>query len=263
MDSFIAEPDVAYSADAATPVIRMLDVSYHHVRDGGAVPVLDHLTLEIRRDEILGIFGPNGCGKSSLLNVMTGLLRADAGAIELNSLPDIRMSYLAQDYAQTLLPWLRVKQNLLLPLRYRGLAREDAQAALAALLAFFDYPLDLEKDPYRLSGGQQQILALLRCLIQEPDVVLLDEPFSAINFHRMFSLRQKLGVWAKQRKISMVIVSHNLDDLAIACDRVVGVVGPPLSILTEVRISLPHPRRQRDLASREIIDAKARIYGSA
>ena len=173
------------------------------------------------------------------------------------------MSYLPQDYRQTLLPWFRVKKNLLLPLRYRGISRQEAAARLEALLAFFSYPVDLCTYPYRLSGGQQQLLALLRCLIQEPHVMLLDEPFSAINFYRMFALRQKLALWARERHVALLIVSHNLDDLMLVCDRVLAVVGPPLRVVTEVCIAVPHPRRECDLAAPDIAYAKTRVYGSA
>jgi NitT/TauT family transport system ATP-binding protein len=204
MDWSIAEP----------AVVRVAGVNYRYLREGMSVPVLDHLSFEVRHGEILGVFGPNGCGKSSLLNVVAGLRTP----------------------------------------------RRDAEVAVKELLAFFGDPLDLRRYPYRLSGGQQQLLALLRCLIQEPHVALFDEPFSAISFHRMFWLRQRLALWAKQRKISIILVSHNFDDLLVTCDRVLGVMGPPLTIVAEAAIPLAHPRALRDLASPEITAVKARVY---
>ena len=251
MDWFIAEP----------AVVRVVGVNYRYLRGGMSIPVLDHLSFDVRHGEILGVFGPNGCGKSSLLNVVAGLTKPQEGTVEVDA-PDARVSYLAQDYMQTLLPWFQVRRNRTLPLVYRGLARRDAEVAVKELLAFFDDPLDLRRYPYRLSGGQQQLLALLRCLIQEPHVALFDEPFSAINFQRMFWLRQRLALWAKQRKISIILVSHNFDDLLVTCDRVLGVTGPPLTIVAEAAIPLAHPRALRDLASSEIAAVKAQLYGT-
>lgn len=243
------------------PVLRLVDVTYS-VGKAGGLRVLDHLSLELRQGEILGVFGPNGCGKSSLLNVISGYARADSGGIELGVDAEIRMSYLAQDYAETLLPWFRARTNLLLPVRFRGGSRQEAEAALAEVVSVFDDPIDLRKFPYSLSGGQQQILALLRCLIQQPQLILLDEPFSAINLHRMFTLRQRLALWSKQRKIAMMIVSHNLDDLMVVCDHVLAVAGPPLTVLADVEAPFSHPRSREDLCSAEMIEAKTIIYSS-
>jgi len=249
------------SRDVGPAVLRVADVTYS-VGKAGGLRVLDRLSLEVKQGEILGVFGPNGCGKSSLLNVISGYARPDSGGVELLAGTETRLSYLAQDYAETLLPWFRARTNLLLPVRYRGGSRQEAEAALAEVVSFFYDPVDLRKFPYSLSGGQQQILALLRCLIQQPQLILLDEPFSAINLHRMFALRQRLALWAKQRKIAMMIVSHNLDDLMVVCDHVLAVAGPPLAILADVETPFAHPRSREDLCSSEMIQAKTAIYSS-
>lgn len=239
------------------PCVRLDKISLRY--NEKSETILKNFSLEVERGEILGVFGTNGCGKSSLLNVLAGFVTPQAGFVHISGNP-AKVSYLPQSYDETLLPWFTARKNLTSALEFSGATKEEREANIKELVGFFGDLVDLSKRPYELSGGQRQILAMLRCFVQKPDLILMDEPFSAINFHKMFALRQKIAGWAKKMGHTMIIVSHNLDDLAIVCDRIVAVAGPPLEVVTETTIELNHPRRELDLAGAEIIKAKANIY---
>lgn len=242
--------------------VRLENVQLAYATNGRGPRVLDGFSLEVMDNEVVGVYGPNGSGKSSLLNVLAGVQRPDDGAVSFSCVSRPATAYLAQDFAATLLPWFRARTNLLLPMRYAGVSRANAERMVDELVEHFAPDLEVGKYPHELSGGQQQMLAIIRCFSRKPRLALLDEPWSAVNFQYMFSMRQKLAQWAKAHRIASVIVSHNLDDLMITCDRVVTVVGPPLRVVCEERVTLPHPRKEFDLVGAELMGAKARIYAS-
>jgi NitT/TauT family transport system ATP-binding protein len=248
--------------DAPTAFLRIENVTFAYPKNGRSERVLSDFSFDVRRGEIVGVFGPNGSGKSSLLHIAGGLVAPQSGRVAFDGGKRPSVSYMVQDYAALLLPWFTGARNLSLALTFNGVPRAEARAEVRAAVDYFCPSLEVDKRPGELSGGHQQILALVRCFVRKPALALLDEPFAAVNFHRMFSLRQKVAEWAKRHGITTVVVSHNLDDLMIICDRIVTVVGPPLRVVSEVHVSLPHPRREADLASDRIVAAKAIIYPS-
>lgn len=144
----------------------------------GGQPVYAGFDLDVRRGDILSIFGPNGCGKSTLINMAAGLLDADAGTIlyDGREVRDVRIGYVFQNYREALFPWRRAADNIRYPMQRMGLPRAETEARLEALTSQFRVRFDLNRYPYELSGGQQQLVSIMRALAVEPEVLFLDEP---------------------------------------------------------------------------------------
>ena len=146
-------------------------------------PLYENFDLDIPKGKIVSIFGPNGCGKSTLINMIAGLTPIDAGEILFDgkSLKDTRIGYVFQNYREALFPWWRTIDNIAYPLKLMGKSKADVDRRLAELVASFDVKFDLNRYPYELSGGQQQTASIMRALAPEPEVLFLDEPFSALD----------------------------------------------------------------------------------
>lgn len=187
----------------------------------GAAPV----TLRIDRGERVALLGRNGIGKSTLLRAIAGLARPAVGSL----LRPPSVGYMPQDYRASLLPWLTARDNVALPLRSLGLTPRERDERLDEAIAAVALPDSLlGQRPQRLSGGEQQLVALARSLAWQSPVVLLDEPLSALDVSTRASLRRRLAVTLEARGLACVLVSHDLDDvLALATRWVVlgGVAG--------------------------------------
>jgi len=155
--------------------VRGLDKAF------GGLPVYAGFDLDLPRGKMTTIFGPNGCGKSTLINMMSGLIPFDAGRVEIGGrdFRSARIGYVFQNYRDSLFPWMRALETS--SIRYAFAAsRASSSARVDKLLAAFEITLDLKRHTYELSGGQQQLVAILRALVADPEVLFLDEPFSAL-----------------------------------------------------------------------------------
>src|SRR5229473_8600385 len=160
-------------------------------RFGDAV-VYDEFDLDLPRGELISVFGPNGCGKSTLINIIAGLILPDAGEILFDgqTIDEITFGYVFQNYREALFPWLRAIDNIAYPLKLKGLARRERQDRIERLVAKLGIKIDLGKYPYQMSGGQQQLVSILRAVVVEPEILFLDEPFSALNYEMTLFMRE-------------------------------------------------------------------------
>jgi ABC-type nitrate/sulfonate/bicarbonate transport system ATPase subunit len=205
---------------------------------------VDNLDLEVAAGELLAIVGPSGCGKSSLLLAINGLLRPAAGRISIGGQPVQRAGQASamvfQEFA--LLPWRTALDNVQLGLELRGLSRAERHAAAHRSLCLVGLADFSDQYPHQLSGGMRQRVALARALATGRDVLLLDEPFGALDAQtRLLMLRHVLHIWERERK-TIVLVTHDLDEAIYLADRVVVLSARPAHILDLVRIELPRPR---------------------
>ncbi len=215
----------------------------------GGQPVYDGFDLSVRRGEILSVFGPNGCGKSTLINMAAGLLDRDGGDIlyDGREARETRLGYVFQNYREALFPWRRAAANIAYPLRLAGLSRAEAEARVAAIAAQFRVRFDLRRYPYELSGGQQQLVSIMRALVTEPEVLFLDEPFSALDYETTLSLRELLQEVLKARAVTTVLVSHDLEESLLLADRLLLLTRRPTTIAADLAIPLPWPRTAETL----------------
>ncbi len=231
--------------------IRVDDVELSFpVRDGSRLPVLDGMTIEVPRGGIVALIGPNGCGKSTLLRVIAGLLTPDRGAVMLDDAvvagPDPRIGLVFQE--PRLLPWRSAARNITYPMELAGWPpdrRAHRLRELADLVALD--PSVTGNVPSELSGGTRQRVALARALALEPEVLLLDEPFSALDAlsRERFDL-ELLRLWDRAAT-TIVLVTHSIAEAILVADRIVVMSPRPGRVVADLPVELPRPRSIDDM----------------
>lgn len=206
--------------------------------------IYDDFSIDLPMGKFVSVFGPNGCGKSTLINMISGLMPMDAGEVlyDGQTIRDTRISYVFQNYREALFPWMRAIDNIHYPLKVLGVDRDERRRRVEKLLAEFDVPFDLNAYPYTLSGGQQQTVSILRALVTDPEVLFLDEPFSALDYEMTLFMRERLQVIFMKRKTTMLLVSHDLEEAIQLADQVVLLTRRPTKVAEIVSIDLPWPR---------------------
>jgi NitT/TauT family transport system ATP-binding protein len=228
-------PEAASAATAPAPAVRIDGVS--QVFQRGAPPVLQGVDLTVAPGEFVCLLGASGCGKSTLLNIMAGLLTPTAGTVEVSA---ARPALMFQEAA--LLPWLTAAANVELALRARGVGRAERQTEAERLLELVNLGGQGRKRVHELSGGMRQRVALARALAQDSPVLLMDEPFAALDAITRDVLHQELTrVWAEQ-KLTVVFVTHNVREAARLGQRVVLMGSRPGRVVREWRVDIPQPR---------------------
>jgi NitT/TauT family transport system ATP-binding protein len=219
-------------------------------RDGGRLAVLDDIDLAIDGGGIVALIGPNGSGKSTLLRVIAGLLAPDRGTVTIDgeriTAPDPRIGLVFQE--PRLLPWRSAAENITYPLELAGWPVARSSERLDELTELVDLDPSVRANrPAELSGGQRQRVALARALALEPRVLLLDEPFSALDAlsRERFDL-ELLRLWERARS-TIVLVTHNIAEAILVADRVVVLSPRPGRIVADMPVELPRPRSIVDL----------------
>jgi NitT/TauT family transport system ATP-binding protein len=243
--------------------LRLRDLGFAFpTRSGGSLPVLDRVNLVIPGGGVLALIGPNGCGKSTLLRVIAGLLAPVRGEALLDGTriagPDPRIGLVFQE--PRLLPWRSAADNITYPLELAGwpLARRRERLATLSELVDLDPAVTVSR-PAELSGGTRQRVALARALALEPEVLLLDEPFSALDAltRERFDL-ELLRLW-ERAATTIVIVTHSIPEAILIADRVVVLSARPARIVADVRVDLPRPRTLVDLDGAAVSTAARQI----
>jgi len=238
-------------------MIELVDIRKSYSSRKGRVDAIGGINLRIEAGEFVSIVGPSGCGKSTLLNMVAGFSPPSSGEVRVRNevvrnIPK-NLGYIFQ--RDTVLPWLSVSDNIALSQRYRGAQQAATKERVRELLRVGKLESFANSFPYQLSGGMRRRLALLMSLSCDPEILLLDEPFGALDTHTRTNLHQELiNIWRTQRQ-TMVLVTHDLDEAVTLSDRVIVLSGPPSRILLDERIKIEHPRdvyrvRQTDAFSR-------------
>src|SRR5262249_4091548 len=221
--------------------------------------IYDRFDLDLPQGEFISIFGPNGCGKSTLINMISGLMRVDAGQVLFDgqTIQETRLSYVFQNYRDALFPWLRAIDNIRYPLKLTGLSRRECEMRVERLLADFDVKIDLHAYPYMLSGGQQQTVSILRALVTDPEVLFLDEPFSALDYEMTLFMRVQLQRIFMKTKTTTLLVSHDLEEAVQLANRVLLLTRRPTRVADFVGIDLPWPRHTESVTSARFVELKS------
>ena len=241
------------SAAAAHVTIRGLS---KHFTDA---VVYDGFDLDIPRGKLVSVFGPNGCGKSTLINMIAGLIPSDAGEILFDGKPlrDIKFGYVFQNYREALFPWLRSIDNIEYPLKFMKLAKAERRARTERLVAHLGVKIDLNRYPYELSGGQQQLISIMRALVVEPEILFLDEPFSALDYEMTLFMRDQLQRIFIETGTTTVLVSHDLEEAVYLADRILLLSRRPAAIADYVHYDAARPRADATLSDAEFVRIKA------
>ena len=208
----------------------------------------DGVRIEAKPGESLVIIGRSGCGKSTLLHIIAGLLKASGGKLKLDNEevkgPSSRWVMMFQ--APHLFPWMTVERNVGVGLHFAGWSKDklrDRVAEAISLVSLDDYAQNNVQD---LSGGQQQRVALARSLVMEPEMLLLDEPFSALDAFTRAALQRDVRSISKELGFNLVMVTHDIDEAVLMADRALVMAGSPGKIMHDISVDLPDPRNRED-----------------
>jgi NitT/TauT family transport system ATP-binding protein len=226
----------------------ILDVErLHHAYDASHVAV-DDLTFSVDAGDVVSIVGPSGCGKTTLLKAIAGLLPFTSGRVTLMG-TDIRessgaLAMVFQEYQRSLFPWMRVGANVALPLRYQNLPAAERERRVAESLEAVGLERFAERYPWQLSGGMQQRVAIARALAYRPQILLMDEPFASVDAQTRSDLEDLVRTVRAQFGMTMLFVTHDIDEAVYLADRVLVLSASPCRILREIAVDLPAERDQ-------------------
>lgn len=218
------------------PILECRDIcfSYHNLT--GETKALDHVSFQVNRGEFIAVVGPSGCGKSTLLSIISGLLKPESGEILLNHTNDIRIGYMLQQ--DHLLEWRSIWKNVLLgPEITRTLTREKEELAERLLKDYGLYKFK-DKKPGELSGGMKQRAALIRTMVMEPALLLLDEPFSALDSQTRLAVSTDIGSIIRKSKITAILITHDLSEAISLADRILVMTKRPATIKNNIPVHL-------------------------
>jgi len=259
---------VSVSAAASDFALELLGVDCAFRARAAGLPeyiAVAGTTLRVRAGEFVSVVGPTGCGKSTLLNIGAGLLAPSAGEVRVFGQPlrglNRRAGYMFQ--SEALLPWRSALDNVMLGLQYRGVPAAEARAQARAWLARVGLADFGDRYPHQLSGGMRKRTALAQTLALDPDIILMDEPFSALDIQtRQLMEDEVLALWAEKRK-AVLFITHDLDEAIAMSDRVVVLsAGPATRPIGEFAIDLPRPRQVAEVRTTpRFIELHAQIWG--
>jgi NitT/TauT family transport system ATP-binding protein len=228
--------------------------------------ILANIDLDVHAGEFLCIVGPSGSGKTTLLRMLAGLARPSAGEVSFCgkpiTSPSRERAIIFQDYSKALLPWRTVEANIALSLEARKVARSQQGEIIADLLAKMGLEHAAHQYPGQLSGGMQQRVQIARCLAQEPKILLMDEPFGALDAMTRQTLQDEILQIAADKRMTVVFITHDLEEAIYLGDRVLVLGGAPATIVEAIDVALPRPRDQ--LTTREdprFLAYRHRLFG--
>jgi len=231
-------PTVLAPVPAPPVALRLDGVSKRHGTGADAVIALDTMSLSVRAGEFVCIVGASGCGKSTMLNLVAGLDTPSGGQVQVAG---GRPALMFQESA--LFPWLTVEENVAFPLQMQGVPRGERKRRVAELLAMVHLEKFARRRPHELSGGMKQRVALARALAQRASLLLMDEPFAALDAMMRDHLHLELeGLW-QQTGLTVVFVTHNVREAVRLGDRVLLLSSRPGRLVAEYEIDIPRPRR--------------------
>ena len=218
----------------------------------GGREIVSPTSFEVARGEFICIIGPSGCGKTTLLRAASGLVRPSAGAVRRHSkpvaAPSREVAFVFQDYGRALLPWRSVAGNVSLALEAAGVPTAERAARIAAVLARVGLAAHADKFPAQLSGGMQQRTQIARCLAQQPELMMMDEPFGALDAMTRQSLQDELARLVRDEQLTVLFVTHDLEEALYLGDRVIALQADPgpgrPSLARMIDVTVPRPRDQ-------------------
>ena len=246
------------------PKILADSVYKSYVIDGKREPVLAGVQLTVNPGELVSIIGPSGCGKSTLLNIIAGLDLPDAGTVHLDGDANVNrlglVGYMQQK--DLLLPWRTVLDNAALGLEVQGVSRRQARKQALELTSLFGLEGFENQYPFALSGGMRQRAAFLRTMLLDQDVVLLDEPFGALDALTRVQMQEWLmELWSTLKK-TIILITHDVEEAILLSDRVYVLTARPAEINMVMEIDLSRPRNYKNVTDPDFIQLKSRLLAT-
>lgn len=238
-------------------LLKMQNVTFRY----GTNPIFEDLSLHIKEKEFVSVIGPSGSGKTTLFRLITGLESPDQGKVLLGgsqvTAAEGKIGYMPQ--RDQLMPWRTILENVILPLELQGVKKKEAYETALPLLSSFGLEGTEHAYPGELSGGMRQRVSFLRAYLTGADVLLLDEPFSALDAITRLSMQEwLLEQWMKWKK-TIIFITHDLDEALFLSDRVFVTTKPPMTSLQELDIPLGRPRTMEDLSQPALLNIKQEL----
>ncbi|MGJ8677992.1 MAG: ABC transporter ATP-binding protein [Akkermansiaceae bacterium] len=228
---------------------------------GKVITALEDINFEVKRREFLSIIGPSGCGKSTLIRILAGLETVTSGTVELDGAaidgPDAERGMVFQGY--TLFPWLTVKKNVMFGLKMQGMGNATAQKEALQWIDLVGLSKFADSYPHQLSGGMKQRVAIARALANKPRVLLMDEPFGALDAQTRAQMQHYLlQIW-KNVDITIVFITHDLEEAVYLSDRILVLEANPGSVQEHIEVPTPRPRSPDQCLSPEFLATRNHI----
>ena len=227
-----------------------------------ALKVLDDVSMHVGEGEVVVLLGPSGCGKSTLLNIIAGFLPPTEGRVLHDGIsvtkPDRRRTVVFQDYA--LFPWMTVQSNVEFGLKAQGIQPTERKRIARDFLALVKLTGFEERYPYEISGGMKQRAAIARALAPDPDILLMDEPFGALDAQTRVLLQEELARIVAEAKRTVVFVTHSIEEAVFLADRVVVMSTHPGRVREIYDVDLPRPRSERTRTLPHFIDITRELW---
>jgi len=233
--------------------------------DEKATEAIRSISFTVEEREFVCVVGPSGCGKTTLLKCIAGLLSPTHGRAILKGKevtgPPEEMALVFQEYIRSLMPWTSVRNNVLLPLRHKALSRSERAALVEESLEAVGLTRFIDHYPWQLSGGMQQRVAIARALAYQPSILLMDEPFASVDAQTRGDLEDLVLQVQAEYGITILFVTHDIDEAVYMADRVVVLTHAPTTILEILPITIPFPRDQIETKELpEFAHLRAHVY---
>jgi len=247
-------------------MLRVDHLSKVYESPSGDVEAIGDLSFTMDAGELVCVVGPSGCGKTTLLKCVAGLLRSSGGAVELDGArvtgPTPSMALVFQEYGRSLYPWLTVRSNVELPLRHKNLSRAERDRLVNDSLLAVGLADAAKSHPWQLSGGMQQRVAIARAIAYEPEVLIMDEPFAAVDAQTRADLEDLVRDLHRSRGVSILFVTHDIDESVYLGERVLVLSKSPTRVLETLEIDLPAQRDQiTTRALPRFTELRTHVYG--
>ncbi|MBN7784327.1 ABC transporter ATP-binding protein [Ponticoccus gilvus] len=250
-------------SDTVTPAVQFTDVEMKFDTRAGELVALQHVNLAINDHEFLAVLGPSGCGKSTLMRIVAGLLKPSAGTVSVHGekvvepRDDIGIVF----QKPTLLPWATLEDNVVFPMKHKyGRVTPEQRERAHELLKLVGLAKLEKRRPDRLSGGMQQRVGIARALLHNPDILLMDEPFSALDALTREEMGYELqNIWQKHRK-TVMFITHSIVEAVLLADRIIVMShGPGARVAEDLRVPAPRPRTGDSMRLTEMQDLVAHL----
>jgi len=241
--------------------VRCSHVTVTFETAGRRVDALEDVSFETRPGEFLSFIGPSGCGKTTLLRTLAGLIRPGEGTVERTSATvSTNQKTLLVFQEDSLFPWMTVMENAAFGLKMQGVQRAEREAKAETLLQRFGLAGRERAYPHQLSLGMKQRVAVIRCFLSDPAVMLMDEPFAALDAQTRLGLQQELlALWEQEHK-TVVFVTHDIEEALLLSDRIMILEGPPGRVVEELAVDFSRPRDPSLTLEPEFVELKRWIW---